>query len=127
MKILSLAAGLAFLFCATYGAAADSRAEPDAVRIRIANVSEVPFSETVITFPGHEENYGPLEPGRTSEYRSVSVAYPNPGYRIVADGTPYRAITVDHIGDTRLTEGAYTYTINVYGDRLIFGLMVDED
>lgn len=127
MRTLSIATGLTVLLYAPHCAAAEGRAEPDIVRIRIANVSEVPFSEVVIDFPGREENYGPIEPGQTSEYRNVSLAYPYPAYRVVADGKPYRAITIDHIGDTRLMEGAYTYTINVFDGRLIFGLIIDED
>ena len=129
MKSLSCSIAVVLLLNASTCMAAEEEAnpEPDAVQVRIANVSEVPFGEVVIVFPGHEEDYGSIEPGRVSEYRTVSLAFPYPAYSILAGGKPYRAITADHMGDTRLKTGSYTYTIDIFDERLIFGLIIDED
>lgn len=120
-KIVSAAS---MFFCATTCLAAEFVPEP--VRVRVANASEVPFSVLVLDLPARED-FGPLEPGQLSEYRSAFLAYRNPGYRIEAGGKSFHALTADHMGDTPLKAGAYTYTIDLYGERVVVGLIVDDE
>jgi hypothetical protein len=103
--------------------------EPDTVttiRIRVANLSDVPFSEVTVGFPSQQENYGALASRAYSEYRDVEVAYRYASTTVMANGQVYRLVPTDFVGEIRLEPGSYTYTLDLRGPRyLSIGLVND--
>lgn len=108
------------------GLAAEDAAPQGKVRIRIANVTDIPFTEVNVRFPSQQEAYGPLAPGATSEYRDVERAYSYASITIMAEGQRYGALAADYFNETALEPGSYTYTLDLYGGAPRFGLLVDE-
>lgn len=119
--------GLTLLVSAIACMAAEEPGSSTAVRIRIANISEVPYSDVTIRFPRQTEDYGDLAPGAISEYRDVEVAYKYASVTLTANGRMHRALAADYLGETKLEPGAYTYTLDLDRGSPRFGLRVDEE
>ena len=128
MKILSSIV-LGFLFCLSVAEciSAEDSSSLSGIRIRIANISNVPFSEVSVRFPSQEEKYGALAPGASSEYRDVEVAYRYASATVMADGQMFRAMAIDYMGEKRLEAGLYTYTLDISGGSLSFGFLIDDE
>jgi hypothetical protein len=123
----SIIAGLMLMSCATQGSAAEDSSAADAIRIRITNISETPFSDFTVRFPSAIEEYGPLLAGESTEYREVEIAYKYASVMVMAEGRMYRALVADYLGETRLGPGSYTYTIDLIGRSPRLGFLVDEE
>jgi hypothetical protein len=97
------------------------------VRIRVTNVSAVPYSAITIRFPSQTEDYGALAPGATSDYRDIDLAFRYASATIVAEGQRHRALAADYFNEKRLEPGSYTYTLDIAGGAPRFGLIVDSE
>jgi len=109
------------------GLAADNAAVAGTVRIRVTNVSAVPYSAITIRFPSQTEDYGALAPGATSDYRDIGLAFRYASATIVAEGQRHRALAADYFNEKRLEPGSYTYTLDIASGAPRFGLIVDSE
>ncbi|MGI9326768.1 MAG: hypothetical protein ACR2PZ_16230 [Pseudomonadales bacterium] len=73
------------------------------------NASEIDFRTFSVSFPGHTEAYGKVEPGATSGYRRAYSAYPYAYTEAYSGIQKFVLQPVDFVGTPRLPPGVYTY------------------
>jgi hypothetical protein len=81
------------------------------VRIRLHNASTVDFASARVGFPDGYEEYGAVEAGRRSEYRSVERAYRYAYVEVQADGRRWVLQPIDYVGEDLLEPGDYAYRL----------------
>jgi hypothetical protein len=57
--------------------------------------------------------YGDITPGESTPYHSLGPAYPRPRVEFDAGGTHMQQIPEDHVGETILGAGQFTYVITL--------------
>lgn len=82
-------------------------------QIRIANRSAVPLENVRVRFPSQTEEYGTILPNAATEYRDIQKAYGTPNIEATVAGQPAILQPIDHVGDTPLGWGKYTYAVTV--------------
>lgn len=87
--------------------------DPGPVEIRVRNVSSERMDDVVVTFPDGPVDYGDIDPGAASSYRTVDRAYRYAAVAAVADGDSLAITPVDYVGESLLAGGAYTYRIGL--------------
>lgn len=85
----------------------------DAVQIRVANRSSLPFHQVVIGFPAGREEYGAVVPQGRTGYRQVAEAYRYAYVKVQAGGRELVLQPIDYVGETPLEAGRYTYVLGV--------------
>ncbi|QNH63303.1 hypothetical protein [Hymenobacter sediminicola] len=96
----------------------NSDADP-AVSIRVKNTSQYRYDSVYVSTLGGTRAYGPLEAGKSSDYKTFTSAYSTAAIRVVLDGTSWQLTPIDYVGMSPLSAGEYTYAISVvdYGQR----------
>ena len=84
------------------------------VNIRVSNVSNFNF-ENIIVNPGASNNveYGNLDVGMSSDYRNFEKAYSYGFIQLTANGEEYSLIPIDYVGESTLSDGNYTYQLDL--------------
>lgn len=84
------------------------------VNIRLSNISALNF-ENIIVNPGSSErvNYGDLDAGMFSGYKNFQKAYSYGFVELIAEGEKYSIIPIDYVGETPLSNGSYTYQLDL--------------
>lgn len=97
------------------------------VQVRIANESSVSFDRVVVGFPEQEENYGAVPAGSQTDYRPIERAYRYAYIEVYVGAEKLVLQPVDHVGESFLREGRYTYVLDVgeQGKSLSFSLRRD--
>jgi hypothetical protein len=98
----------------------------NSLSIRVENRSPVDFDEVRVSFPDETMHYGTVKRGATSKYRAVRRAYRYAEVVAVAADRQFVLQPIDFVGETELSDGKYTYVLNVAGDRLTLRLEKDE-
>lgn len=84
------------------------------VLIRVENVSEYDFDRVTVDTSGGEESYGSVaRDGGVSAYRAFEFAYPFATVEVNILGSKFDFTPIDYTGETRLTNGSYTYLVDV--------------
>lgn len=87
--------------------------EPEtAVIISLRNVSEVDFSNVIISFPNRTQSYGDLPSGALSDAHEVGFAYRYAGVEVTINGEPFGLMPIDYMGEVPLRSGKYTYLLD---------------
>ena len=81
------------------------------VQVRIGNDSQSAFSNVAVIFPQDEVDYGAVDAGEESAYRTVSVAYPYARVDVRIGSTELRIQPRDYVGENVLEPGRYTYSL----------------
>ena len=79
------------------------------VHIRIKNSSTVNF-ETVRIW---DMEYGRVDAGELTDYRTFDMAYALATVSITADGSPYSLTVIDYVGEEPLRRGNYTLFLDL--------------
>lgn len=84
------------------------------VNIRLSNISNLNF-ENIIVNPGGSEkiNYGDLKSRMLSDYKNFVKAYSYGFVELTANGKKYSITPIDYVGETPLSNGNYTYELNL--------------
>jgi hypothetical protein len=77
--------------------------------IRVHNASEVTLRDVVVD----RTQYGDIAPGGSTPYQSWGPAYPHPRVEFEARGTRLQQIPDDHVGESILGVGRFTYAITL--------------
>jgi hypothetical protein len=124
--VSSIFLALALLLSVTNCISAEEPNPPSGVQIRIANASSIAISDIDVRFPSQEEKYGALEPGASSEYRDIAMAFRYASVTVKATGQTFSVMAIDYMGEKKLEPGLYTYTLNIHAGALSLGLLVDK-
>ena len=110
MKNLFVLTGLCLLFfpnCTT-----DDIPRGVEVEVRVENISPYNF-ESVWINPGEEShNYGNIDAGQFSAYKSFDLAYSYAFVEVQIEGNTFTIQPIDYVGETPLAKGNYTYQID---------------
>lgn len=93
------------------------------VEINIRNDSGVSFSRVVVTFPSQAEDYGAIDSGGESVYRSVEMAYRYAYIEAHAAEQTYVLQPFDYTGEKLLETGRYTYALSLTDGQLSLELI----
>ncbi len=86
------------------------------VNIRISNISDLNFENIKVgTSSVKFIDYGDLETNALSDFKNFEKAYRIAFVDLIADGKPYSITPVDYIGETPLSDGNYTYVLDLAG------------
>lgn len=85
----------------------------DEVLLRINNVSDINFSSVMVGFPGESMKFDTIVSGGTSAYKNPDVAYRYGSITVNAGDVDYRLVPYDYVGEEPLSEGKYTFEINI--------------
>ena len=95
----------------------------DETRLRVENRTQTDFTAVEIQFMGEPQQYGAVEAGAFSDYRTFAEAY---RYGLVvaktAD-TTYRLQPIDYVGESPLDAGRYTYRLTLNDEQLSLELI----
>ena len=83
------------------------------VFIRIENVSDFEYRQVEVNTSGGKANYGIISSGSTSAYQRFDYAYRYAAVELKIEGNKLRHQPFDYVGETRLSNGYYTYQIGV--------------
>ncbi len=88
------------------------------VEINIQNNSAVVFDHVVVTFPSQTEDYGAVDSGGESPYRTVERAYRYAYIEAHAGDETHILQPIDYVGETLLETGRYTYALDLVDGEL---------
>lgn len=83
------------------------------VLIRVSNASPYDFNDLFVNTSGGEHDYGNLGNGLTSVYKRFDFAYEYAYVSLTIDGKEFVFQPIDYVGATKLSNGEYTYEIDV--------------
>ena len=83
------------------------------ILIRVENVSTFDFDRVMVNTSGGRESYGSIPSGSVSDYQSFEFAYPFATVEVNIQGSKFDFTPIDYTGETRLTNGSYTYQVDV--------------
>jgi hypothetical protein len=83
------------------------------VEIRVRNVSDLDFDSVRAYFPEGEVDYGPVSKGAVSAFRPTGRAYRYAGFSVKSGNRELSLRPIDYMGEQELTEGRYTYALDV--------------
>ena len=104
--------------------------DDDITWISVKNISSYDFADVIVNTKGGENNYGNILANAISGYESFDFAYSYAFIELKINNNTYTIQPIDYVGETPLTPGKYTYSIDVSpeGDqysRLILYLIKD--
>lgn len=83
------------------------------VLIRVENVSDYDFDRVTVDTSGGKASYGSVSGGSASGYEAFEFAYAYAKVEVNILGSKFTLTPIDYTGETRLTNGSYTYRIDV--------------
>lgn len=81
--------------------------------IRIKNASNYDYKDVDVSIPGITYNYGDINKGEVTGYKTFEYAYRYAGVHLMIDTSLYRFIPADYVGEKTLGKGKFTYIITV--------------
>lgn len=97
------------------------------VQIRIKNISAHDFTDITVNTSSGINSYGSLSANQVSAYKTFSFAYRYAFVQLKINGTIFTLQPIDYVGESKLSEGKYTYEIDAHvtENRLILSLVKD--
>ena len=83
------------------------------VLIRVENVSGYDFDRVTVDTSGGRATYGSVPSGSATGYEAFEFAYAYATVEINILGSRFDLTPIDYTGETRLTNGSYTYRVDV--------------
>ena len=83
------------------------------VNIRLSNVSDSDFENIIVNTTTGDTNYGNLKSNQVSEYKNFNKAYRYAYVELNIGGETYTIQPIDYVGETLLTNGNYTYQLDL--------------
>jgi len=83
------------------------------VRIRVSNISQFDFSNIIVNTYNENVSFNNLNSGEVSEYKTFELAYSYAFIQLESDGNTYTLQPIDFVGETPLTNGNYTYQLDI--------------
>ena len=100
-----------------------SGADGGSVEIRIRNDSNVDFDRVQVQFPDQDEvDYGPIPKGDVTDFRATTRAYRYAGVSVKTGDQHLSLQPIDYMGETELSAGRYTYSLDVNNGQLTIQL-----
>lgn len=101
---------------------------PDDVEIRVRNVSSIAFDEVLVRFGSQTEEYGRLPAGEATGYRSIEQTYREVPVEVTVAGQTFATPPIiDHVGESFLGAGRYTYELDLLVDEGTASLRVVDE
>ena len=94
-----------------------SENETTQVNLRVSNISDHNFENIVV----RDRSYNHLNSGQTSEYQLFDYAYSYDFIELEIDGKTYTIQPIDFVGESKLTNGDYTYAIDANSSEEQYG------
>ncbi|MEB2778150.1 hypothetical protein SYJ56_22765 [Algoriphagus sp. D3-2-R+10] len=91
----------------------DKNPDPDGVFIRVENGSNVDFEDILVSSGSGNVEFGNLSARERSNYKEFESAYRYGFVSLIADGKELRIQPYDYVGETLLSDGYYTYKLNL--------------
>ncbi len=88
------------------------------VEINIQNNSAIAFDQVVVSFPSQREDYGAVDSGEESPYRTIEKAYRYAYIEAHAGDETHILQPIDYVGETLLETGRYTYALDLVDGEL---------
>ena len=88
------------------------------VEINIQNNSAIAFDQVVVSFPSQREDYGAVDSGGESPYRTIEKAYRYAYIEAHAGDETHIVQPIDYVGETLLETGRYTYALDLVDGEL---------
>lgn len=96
-------------------------------QIRIMNSSNIDFDEVIVNIAGTDHNYSELNAGEVSDYITFEKAYRYAYIEVSGGDQDFILQPVDYVGEKPLSEGKYTYDLDLLdGQSLTLALIKDE-
>jgi len=86
---------------------------PEGVLIRVENSSSVDFKNILISSGSASVEFGNISAGQRSNYKEFESAYRYGFVSLIANGKELRIQPIDYVGETQLTNGYYTYKLDL--------------
>lgn len=83
------------------------------VRIRVSNISQFDFSNIIVNTYNENVSFNNLNSGEVSDYKTFELAYSYAFIQLESDGNTYTLQPIDFVGETPLTNGNYTYQLDI--------------
>ena len=83
------------------------------VNIRLSNVSDSDFGNIIVNTTTGDTNYGNLKSNQVSEYKNFNKAYRYAYVELNIGEETYTIQPIDYVGETPLTNGNYTYQLDL--------------
>jgi hypothetical protein len=116
--VLALAALVAIFVAADF----TPPAAPTSSKVRIRNNTAYLFQQVII----NDQPYGNINPGESSEYRHLPVAYRYASVRLIAGKREMQLIPEDYYGEVPLGRGKFTYVLSIIdADRIDLSVKKD--
>ncbi|RAI83854.1 hypothetical protein [Algoriphagus yeomjeoni] len=109
-KLLTLLVGIILLTTCADDSDFDN---PTGIFIRVENASGVDFKDIFISSGSRGVEFGDLKAGKKSDFNEFENAYRYGFVRLMADGEELRLQPFDYVGETPLSNGYYTYKLNL--------------
>ena len=81
--------------------------------IRIKNASDYNFKDVYVNTTGGENDYGDINKGGITGYKTFDFAYGIAGVKLIIDTSKYALWLPDLVGETYLGTGNFTYIVTV--------------
>jgi len=82
------------------------------VQIRVKNTGSYKYDNLVVNSNGSGDfNFGTILSNQTSEYKHFQYAYQYAFIKFSIDGTEYKMVPIDYVGEEKLEGGKYTYEV----------------
>ena len=96
-------------------------------QIRVMNSSDTDFAEVIVNIAGTDHNYSELNSGEVSDYITFEKAYRYAYIEVSTGDQDFVLQPVDYVGETPLSEGKYTYDLDLLdGQSLTLTLIKDK-
>lgn len=83
------------------------------LQIRVTNVSQFNYQNIIVNTSGGEQNFGDIDAGQTSLYKTFDFAYRFAYVELQIDDETFIFQPIDYIDENLLTSGNYTYEISL--------------
>ena len=116
---------LKFIFICLFSLLAVSCSKEDELLIRVINVSEYNYENVII----NSENFGDINADERSDYIAFEMAYRYSYIDLEINGEGFTQIPIDYVGETPLSNGKYSYLIDVgnFDERRLTQTLVEDD
>ena len=86
---------------------------PSDINIRLLNSSQLKFENITVDTSNEPTNFGDLDSGQFSEFKTFEIAYSYAYVELEIDGANRRIVPADYLGESILENGDYTYKLDI--------------
>ncbi len=90
--------------------------DPEAVQLRVRNVSQHDYTGVVVSTGCCSHDFGDIPAGEVSEYEMYESAYRYGFVQLMVGEETFTLQPIDYVGESYLESGSYTYEIDTYGN-----------